>query len=145
MTEGYQLWGVRPAKVALVKLKGFPNLRQLKTAWRKTLEQGTARQLQARLYLTDTEYKVINDQMETVELREFNSSAQRDQRIIDGAIYFTAVCFLGTGQYDRQEKPTLGEVRELALKLAKQRKKNYIIYAVNKQGNSAYVETIRGN
>lgn len=139
MSEPYQLWGIRPTRLAIVKLGGYPTLRRLKTAWSKTLKDGTGRSLEARLYTTTQHYTVINHEMETVELREFNSSTQRDQRIIDEAEYFTIVCFLGVGRYDRHEKETLEEARTLAFQLSKILKKDYMIYAVNNKGNSAFV------
>jgi hypothetical protein len=144
MIEPYQLWGIRPTRLAIVKLGGYPSLRRLKTAWVKTLKGGTGRSLEARLYTTTQCYTVINDQMDHVELREFNSSLQRDQRIIDEAEYFTVVAFLGVGQYSRNEVPNITEAHRLGEELARQNKRNYMIYAVNKKGNSAFVGSIIG-
>ena len=144
MVEPYQLWGIRLARMAVVKLGGYPSLRRLKSEWTKVLKNNSARSLEARLYTTPTEYAIINSEMDHVELREFNSSAQRDQRIIDEAEYFTIVCFLGVGQYERHEKETLEKARKLARKLAKNKKKDYMIYAVNARGNSAFVESTKG-
>ena len=144
MTEPYQLYGIRPARMAVVKLGGYPSLKRLKTAWRQHLEHGKARSLEARLYTTPTVFTLINKEMDVVELREFNSSGQRDQRIIDEAEYFTIVCFLGVGQYERHEEKTLEEARKLARKLAKKSTKDYMIYAVNKHGYSAFVESTKG-
>ncbi len=144
MNDPYQLWGIRPTRLAIVKLGGYPSLRRLQTAWGKTLKAGTGRSLEARLYTTTQRYNIINDVMPTVELKEFNSSLQRDQRIIDEAEYFTVVAFLGVGQYSRQEVPNLTEAQKLAQELADKNKRNYMIYAVNKKGNSAFVGSIIG-
>lgn len=71
---------------------------------------------------------------------EFVSAEQRDAGIISEATHFTIVCFLGVGQYDHHERPTLKEARLLAVELAQKQKRNYMIYAVNARGYSAFVE-----
>lgn len=144
MSEAYQLWGIKPPHKSIVMLGDYKTLGRLKTAWRKHLEKGVATNLQARLYTAGKGYAVINDQMGTVELREYSTSVARDQSIIQNAIHFTVVAFLGVGRYDRHQATTLEEARKLGTRLAKENKKNYMIYAVNSRGNSAYVEYIKG-
>lgn len=142
MNEPYQLWGIRQGKLALVRLKGWNSMTGLERGWEKYIKDKTVRSLEARLYMTFTEYHVINDRMKSVELREYKSSNDRDAFILKNAVYFTCVAFLGVGKYDRNEMTTLKEARHLGQRLAEHHKRNYLIYAINKQGNSAYVETI---
>lgn len=144
MTDPYQLWGVQAPRKTIAMLGDYKTLRRLKTAWRRYVEKGMATNLEARLYTTGKGYTVINDQMDVVELREFSSSIARDQDILRNATHFTIVAFLGTGRYERHKRDTLEEARQLGEELARERKKNYMIYAVNSRGNSAYVEYIKG-
>lgn len=143
MIDPYQLWGIRRTRLAIVKLDAYPSLARLKRAWKRTLEQGIATSLEARSYFNDDDFVVINKEMPNVELREFNTSIQRDSNIIANAEYFTIVCFRGVGVYDRKQRKTLQKARQLAKALAKETKRKYMIYAVNSKGNSAFVETIR--
>lgn len=136
----YQLWAIKAHRATLCG--DFNTLAQLQRAWRR--HHGSAA-LRAVQIVGGTEVE-INDQMPimTRELTEFRSSEERDQYIIENAIYFTVVRFLGVGQYERHERPSREEAITLGEALAKNNKANYLIYAVGPQDWSAYVTTMKG-
>lgn len=77
-------------------------------------------------------------------LSEYTSPEERDSSIIAMAEYFTIVRFLGVGQYERHERKTRREAKELGNELASKNKANYMIYAVTPTGRTAFVETCFG-
>ena len=72
---------------------------------------------------------------------DFATANDRHEHILKNADYFTAVAFMGRGQYDRHERKTQQEAEAVAEALAKQRKKRYMIYAVA-GGSDTYIKTI---
>ena len=140
--EAYQLWGVRGK--TLTRLGAYNSLPKLRQAWVEHHAYPDAGRAEARVYIDDVNYSVVNDTMPLpVTTREFRSAEERDANIIANAEYFTAVRFLGVGKYERHEFPTRSEAVAKAQNLSKQFKGNYLIYAVNDRGYSAYVETVK--
>ena len=60
---------------------------------------------------------------------DFKTPGERTKWIVDNATMYTAVKFLGRGQYERHEYPSLEEAKVTAKHLAKTHGGRYMIYA----------------
>lgn len=141
MTQPFEIWALRNNGEALVG--SYNSLPRLKSAWGRV--KGNT-PLKAKQIVGDDVFD-ITDQMpvrptKVNGLTEFRSAEERDGAIIDAAEYFTIVRFLGVGQYERHERKTRKEAIELGEHLSKEVRGNYIVYAINDVGRSAYVTSI---
>lgn len=141
MTQPYEIWALRNNGEALVG--SYNSLPKLRSAWRRFKDRVP---LKAKHIVGDDVFD-ITDQMPVRPtkdggLAEFRSAEERDGAIIADAEYFTVVRFLGVGQYERHEVKTREEAISLGNELSKRVRGNYIVYAVNPAGRSAYVTSI---